>query len=92
MDGSHLNVLGAGDRVQVFGPDSFVPGQLGAGSSDYAEGASVFLTLDLPHYGQLEELGGSETKPLGREPSAGAEPGSSQDVFGEGLQSKIRAP
>lgn len=47
MDGSHLIVLGAGDGVQVFGPDSFVPGQLGAGSSDHAEGASVFLTLDL---------------------------------------------
>lgn len=45
-----------------------------------------------PHYHLLEELGGLETRPLGREPSAQAEPGSSQDVFGEGLPSKIRAP
>lgn len=46
----------------------------------------------LPHYHLLEELGGLETRSLGRKPSALAEPGDSQDVFGEGLQSKIRAP
>lgn len=47
MEGLHFNVLGAGDGVQVFAPDSLVPGLLGAGSSDRAEGVSVFLTLCL---------------------------------------------
>lgn len=42
-------------------------------------------TPSLPHYHLLEESGVLETWPLGREPSAAAEPGSSQDVFGEGL-------